>query len=281
MLKNLNWKDYEILELGNAHKIERFGRYILKRPEPLAPQKQNLKTNYDSEYDGNQWSKNLEPWTINYKDMTFKLEPGTFKHLGIFPEQADNWDWIRKTIQKIDDAMILNLFAYTGGATIAAAKERPKEIVHLDALKSSLERAKENARLNNVDDQKIRYIKDDAIKFLQREQRRNRQYSGIIMDPPSFGRGPKGEMWKIKDHLPKLIDLALTLLEDQGEFLIINTYSTDLSKANVNNILKKKLKEHNLPNHTKAYDLSLPQKDSQNVLNQGQTVRWAINEDYL
>lgn len=196
MLKNTNWKDYEIIALENGFKIERFGTVTLKRPEPLATNKENTTIKVDSVFQDKKWSQDLKPWIIEYKDLKFHLETGKFKHVGIFPEQADNWDWLRQQLKNKEGAKVLNLFAYKGAATMAAAKESPQEIVHLDALKSALDTAKENAKLNQLEDQKIRYIQDDAIKFLKREIRRERHYTGIIMDPPSFGRGPKGEMWK-------------------------------------------------------------------------------------
>lgn len=273
MLKNTNWKDYELLELENGFKIERFGKIVLRRPEPLATNNQNSEIKIDSCFEGKTWSHKLDPWILEYKDLKFQLETGKFKHVGIFPEQADNWDWLGAQLENAENAKVLNLFGYTGAATIAAAKEQPEEIVHLDALKSSLDTAKQNAILNNVDDQKIRYIKDDAIKFLKRELRRERQYTGIIMDPPSFGRGPKGEMWKITEQLPELVDLAVQLLKEQGEFLILNTYSTDLSKEDVEATLLHALKKHGLSLNTASFDLSLESKDK-NTLSAGQTVRW-------
>lgn len=273
MLKNTNWKDYEILELGNGFKIERFGDVILKRPEPLAQNQEEKNHEVDSTFENKIWSHKLKPWIIEYKDLKFSLETEKFKHVGIFPEQSDNWDWLRTQLKNTKNAKVLNLFGYTGAATIAAAKEKPEEIVHLDALKSALDTAKENAILNQVDNQKIRYIKDDTMKFLKREIRRQRNYTGIIMDPPSFGRGPKGEMWKIKEQLPELVDLAVQLLKNQGEFLIINTYSTDLSKEDVEKILRQSLKKYKLKVKTQAYDLSLPVKNKDS-LSAGQTVRW-------
>lgn len=278
MLKNNNWKDYEILDTENGFKIERFGSKVLKRPEPLATSNQQSKLKADSSFEGKSWTKSLQPWIIEYKDLKFNLQTGKFKHVGIFPEQADNWDWIREQLRGNHQAKVLNLFAYTGAATIAAAKEHPEEIVHLDALKSSIDTAKENAILNHVDDQKIRYMKDDAMKFLNREARRERAYTGIIMDPPSFGRGPKGEMWKIKEQLPQLIELAVRLLLEEGEFLVINTYSTDLSKEDVEQELRNTLKKYGLPLNTKSYDLSLPIKN-RGTLQAGQTVRWSTHQN--
>lgn len=280
MLKNSNWKDYEILDVENGFKFERFGNIILKRPETLANNTEQSKVKFNSSFENKKWTNKLEPWFIEYKDLKFKLETGKFKHVGIFPEQSDNWDWIRQQLKQSQDAKVLNLFAYTGAASIAAAKENPEEIVHLDALKSSLDTAKENAILNNVENQKIRYIKDDAIKFLNREIRRERQYTGIIMDPPSFGRGPKGEMWKIKEQLPELIDLAVQLLMEKGEFLVINTYSTDLQKEEVEELLIRTLKKYDLPLNTKSYNLSLPINSGGN-LEAGQTVRWNITGNNL
>ncbi len=281
MLKNENWKDYEILRLQNGNKIERFGQYTVKRPESNAHNKNEVYMICDSEFNGKNWTNELKPWIIEYKDLKFQLETGKFKHVGLFPEQADNWDWMRNILKETKDARILNLFAYTGAATIAAAKEQAKEIVHVDALKSSIEAAKTNATLNNVDDQYIRYMNDDVIKFLKREVRRERQYTGIIMDPPSFGRGPKGELWKIKDELDQLIDLAVSRLVEGGEFLIINTYSNNLSKKDVERTLIKALKKYNLPLNTKAYDLFLPVSHSDQYLAAGQTVRWVKNANYL
>ncbi|HEY4538057.1 MAG TPA: class I SAM-dependent methyltransferase [Erysipelothrix sp.] len=282
MLINKDFTSYKILATTSGEKIEKIGSKIIQREESNALPCGSFSGIVDSYYKEKAWHPKLEPWIINYKDLKFVIEQGKTHHIGIFPEQASNWDWIQKQISMNEKpSKFLNLFAYTGAATVAAAKVGCEEIVHIDALKTSIEAAKENVAINNLSNEYIRFIQDDVMKFLKREDKRGRQYDGIVMDPPSFGRGPKGEIWKIEKDLEPLLDAAVKLLQDHGKFLIINTYSKNLSKHDVEAILQKTLKKYNLPCHTRAYDLMLPIENTNQFLESGQTVRWALNENNL
>ena len=211
-----NWIDYKCLASGNGEKIEKWGDIILRRPDPQIiwnKSNSNIWNSWDGMYHrsnkgGGNWEfkhKLPDNWNINYGELKFKVSPTNFKHTGIFPEQAVNWEYIIKQISercKIDDDIkVLNLFAYTGCATMAAAYAGAKEVVHVDASKGMVEWAKDNMRLCGLENNKIRFIVDDVIKFLEREKRRGRTYNAIIMDPPSYGRGPKGEVWRLEDNL--------------------------------------------------------------------------------
>lgn len=246
-----NWTDYECLKTGDGEKLERWGNIILNRPDPqiIWPKKEKW-NNYDGHYHrssegGGHWSfkkKLPEYWTIKYKDLTFKVSPTNFKHTGIFPEQAANWDYITEKIEEYlknhDEIHILNLFAYTGCATMAAAKAKATEVVHVDASKSINEWAKDNMKLCNLENQKIRFITDDVIKFLEREKRRGHVYQGIIMDPPSYGRGPNKEVWKFENDFPKLLEKVKNVLDEDYAFLLISSYTTGISHISLKNILK-------------------------------------------
>lgn len=236
------WKDYEVIDAGGKEKLERWNQVILRRPDPVAiwPIENAEGWNkadavyHRSARGGGNWEYKKpvrEFWTIAYKDLRFKISPTGFKHTGLFPEQAANWDFIMKEIREAKsrgqkDIRILNLFAYTGGATMAAAKAGADEVVHLDASKGINEWAKENMVLNHLEDRKIRFLVEDALKFIRREQRRGRRYTGIIMDPPSYGRGPNNEVWKLEDNVYELIEEAQKLLADDALFMIVNLYTT-------------------------------------------------------
>ena len=192
---------------------------------------------------GGYWKfKNKLPdyWTINYKELTFKVSPTNFKHTGIFPEQAVNWDYVMDRIKNssIEDFRVLNLFAYTGCATMAASYAGAKEVVHVDAAKGMVEWAKENMKLSGLENNTIRFIVDDVIKFLEREKRRGRTYHGVIMDPPSYGRGPKGEVWRLEDNLQELLLKVKDIMDPDYDFILINSYTTGISPTSLNNILK-------------------------------------------
>lgn len=247
------WKDYECLKTGDGEKLERFGNIILVRPDPqIIWHKKNKWTNYDGYYHrsnegGGRWefTKKLpEYWTIKYNDLTFKISPTNFKHTGIFPEQAANWDYITDKIKeyrkKHDDMHVLNLFAYTGCATMAASKAGATEVVHVDASKGINEWAKENMHLSKLDNNTIRFITEDVIKFLEREKRRGRKYQGIIMDPPSYGRGPNKEVWKFEKDFPVLVDKVKDILDENFSFVLISSYTTGISHISLENILKQK-----------------------------------------
>ncbi|WP_290140548.1 class I SAM-dependent methyltransferase [uncultured Dubosiella sp.] len=254
-----DWVDYEVIDTGNKEKLERWNDVVLRRPDPVAiwPIEQETPWNkadavyHRSNKGGGSWEykKQLkEEWTIAYKDLRFKISPTGFKHTGLFPEQASNWDFMMDTIRKAEkngrkDIKILNLFAYTGGATMACAKAGAAEVVHVDASKGINEWAKENMRLNHLEDHTIRFIVDDVLKFIQREIRRGRKYDGIVMDPPSYGRGPKNEVWKLENQLYELVSEAAKLLSDDPLFLIVNCYTTGFSLCTLDEVLKRAIKQ--------------------------------------
>ena len=246
------WTDYEILATGNGMKLERFGNIILNRPDPqIIWDKTNnpIWNTWDGYYHrstkgGGYWEfkkKLPEYWTIKYRDLTFKVSPTNFKHTGIFPEQATNWDYITEKIKSCQEKeiRILNLFAYTGCATMVASHAGADEVVHVDASKGMVDWAKENMKLSHLENNKIRFIVDDVIKFLEKEKRRRRTYHGIIMDPPSYGRGPNKEVWRLEDNLQELLDKAKDILDENYSFLLINSYTAGISPTSLNNILKQ------------------------------------------
>ena len=251
MRLSYDWKDYSCLATGNGEKLERWGNVILRRPDPQIiweKSNNNIWNSYDGLYTrsnkgGGSWDfkkKLPDYWTINYKHLTFKVSPTNFKHTGIFPEQAVNWDYVMDRIKSsnIEEFRVLNLFAYTGCATMAASSAGAAEVVHVDASKGMVDWAKENMRLSGLENNKIRFIVDDVIKFLEREKRRGRTYHGIIMDPPSYGRGPKGEVWRLEDNLQELLLKSRDVLDEDFSFLLINSYTTGVSPTSLNNILK-------------------------------------------
>ena len=248
-----DWKNYEILDAGNGEKLEKWGNFILRRPDPQAmwdvPQYEQWKEAdafyHRSDKGGGNWDfkkKIPNDWTINYKNLTFKVSPTNFKHTGLFPEQAINWDYMMDKIKKENRPIkVLNLFAYTGGATMACSKAGAYEVVHVDASKGMIEWAKENMHLSNLDNNKIRFIVDDCLKFVEREARRGNKYDAIIMDPPSYGRGPNGEVWKFEKNIYNLIAACIKILSDDPLFFLINSYTTGISHIVLGNILKTTL----------------------------------------
>jgi len=253
-----NWKDYELLDAKCGEKLERWGNIVLRRPDPQIvwniPKTDLHKAwnNPDAHYfrsntGGGHWESNKklpESWTVDYKNLTFGIKMMGFKHTGLFPEQAANWDWFSEIIKGSgrDDVNVLNLFAYTGGATMAASAAGAS-VCHVDASKGMVAWAKENAKLSGLEERPIRYIVDDVKKFTEREIRRGRKYDGIIMDPPSYGRGPSGEVWKIEDELFDLVELCTNVLSDTPLFFLINSYTTGLSGGVLENILNLLLKK--------------------------------------
>lgn len=245
------WKEYELLDAGGGEKLERWGNIILKRPDPQAIWEKDSKVNWDS-FDANyirssegggKWKINKpipKDWVISYKNLNFKISLTNFKHTGLFPEQAINWDFIIDKIRTSSKKVkVLNLFAYTGAATLAAAFAGAEEVVHVDASKGTIDWAKENVRLSNLENKKIKFIVDDCLKFVKREARRNNKYDVIIMDPPSFGRGPSGEVWKFEKNIKNLINDCLEILSDEPLLFLINSYTTGISPTTVGNILNK------------------------------------------
>lgn len=250
MLLADEWKDYELIDTGNGEKLERWGTYVLRRPDPqiIWPANDNsgLWNKADAHYHrsssgGGNWDfkrKLPERWKISYKGMSFHIEPTGFKHTGLFPEQAVNWSWMMDKIRSAKRPInVLNLFAYTGGATVAAAYAGAS-VCHVDASKGMVQWAKENVSLSGLSDRPVRFITDDVIKFVQREKRRGSIYDAIIMDPPSYGRGPKGEIWKIEDEIYPLVELCMDVLSKEPLFFLINSYTTGFSPTVVENILK-------------------------------------------
>ena len=252
-----NWKDYEVLDTSDGEKLERWGDYILVRPDPQViwstghdakEWKQKNGHYHRSVKGGGQWEFFDLPneWTISYRELTFHLKPFSFKHTGLFPEQAVNWDWfsgiIRSAVSKNPEKhpRVLNMFAYTGGATAAAAAAGA-DVCHVDASRGMVNAAKENLRLSGLGDAPVRYIVDDCKKFAEREKRRGKTYDGIIMDPPSYGRGPNGELWKLEDNADELISLAASLLSEKPLFFLINSYTTGLSPASMGYMLVSSL----------------------------------------
>ncbi len=243
-----NWKDYELLDTSDGERLERWGGYILIRPDPQViwngEKKHPMWKKADGIYNrsnsgGGNWVKKQTPevWSIGYKALNFVIKPMGFKHTGLFPEQAANWDWFSELIEKSGrEIKVLNLFAYTGGATIAAAKAGAK-VCHVDASKGMVAQAKENAANSGLSDAPIRYIVDDCKKFVEREIRRGNKYDAIIMDPPSYGRGPSGEVWKIEESINELVKLTAALLSDNPLFFLINSYTTGLSALTMKYVL--------------------------------------------
>ena len=278
------WQDFELIDAGNGYKLERWKDVSLLRPDPQAVwtsdfEKKN-KNIIDAKYfrsnkGGGEWKyykKLPESWTVAYRDLKFKVRPTGFKHTGLFPEQAVNWDFARNCVDKIKKSgktpSVLNLFAYTGGATVACLKEGA-DVCHLDASKSIVSWAKENVDLNGLAQKNIRYIVDDADKFVQREIKREKKYDGIIMDPPSYGRGPNGELWKIEDKIFDLISNCVKILNESPSFLIINTYTTGLSPTVIENILRIVLKKGKITSDEIGFKTK-----SGLYLPCGSTVRW-------
>lgn len=248
------WKDYEVLDTSSGEKLERWGEYILVRPDPQviwdtphkAPEWKRKNGHYHrSSKGGGQWEffDLPEQWKISYRDLAFHLKPFSFKHTGLFPEQAVNWDWTSRLIRRRKkespgkEIRVLNLFAYTGGATAACAKAGAS-VTHVDASKGMVTWAKENAAASGLSEAPIRYLVDDCVKFVEREIRRGNHYDGIIMDPPSYGRGPKGEIWKIEEKIFPLVELCTQVLCDQPLFFLINSYTTGLQPAVLSYMLK-------------------------------------------
>ena len=244
-----DWKDYECIDAGYGEKIERWGNVILRRPDPQAIWNSDTKKwqipdghYHRSSKGGGEWEfhkKLKDSWNIKYKDLTFKVSPTNFKHTGLFPEQAVNWDYMIDKIRKANRPIkVLNLFAYTGGATMACSYAGASEVVHVDAAKGMNEWAKDNMKLSNLENNTIRFIVDDCLKFVEREKRRGNKYDAIIMDPPSYGRGPNGEVWKFEDNIYNLITACEEILSDNPLFMLINSYTTGISSTVLLNILK-------------------------------------------
>lgn len=284
------WIDYKCLDAGNGEKLEKWGDVILRRPDPQAMWCVDNYSSWEkvdgfyhrSRKGGGYWDfyrKLPDYWTIQYRDLTFKVSPTNFKHTGLFPEQACNWDYMMDKISKANRPIkVLNLFAYTGGATMACAKAGAECVVHVDASKGMIEWAKENMHLSNLDNSFIRFINDDCLKFVEREARRGNKYDAIIMDPPSYGRGPNGETWKFEDNLYTLITTCLNIISDNPLFILINSYTTGISSIVLENILKTTIGKKHPNGYIEAGEIGLPISRDNLVLPCGIYGRWENND---
>ena len=279
-----HWKDYEVIDTSCGEKLERWGRYILLRPDPqviwktekTVPEWNRLNGHYHrSSKGGGEWEffKLPEEWTISYRELNFRLKPFSFKHTGLFPEQAVNWDWCSERIREAGRPVkVLNLFAYTGGATLAAASAGAS-VTHVDASKGMVTWAKENAAASHLEDAPVRWLVDDCVKFVEREIRRGNKYDGIIMDPPSYGRGPKGEIWKIEESIYPFVELAAQLLSDDALFFLINSYTTGLQPAVLSYMLSTVIQKKR-GGEVQSSEIGLPVSSNELVLPCGATGRW-------
>ncbi len=280
-----NWKDYRLIDSASGEKLEYWGKHLLRRPDPQAvwsvKSEKTLWNKTDARYHrsssgGGKWEffkKLPERWTIGYKDLTFNIKPMGFKHTGLFPEQAVNWDWFSELIKNAKKPVrVLNLFAYTGGATVAALAAGA-EVVHVDAAKGMVTWAKENVVSSGLGDRPVRYIVDDVVKFVKREQRRGRQYDAVIMDPPSYGRGPSGELWKIENELYPLMEDCMKIMSDEPLFFLINSYTTGLSAQVLVNVLSMTMKAR-YGGKVTADEIGLPMSANGLILPCGISGRW-------
>ncbi|NBH73355.1 SAM-dependent methyltransferase [Clostridiaceae bacterium] len=278
------WKDYQILDCSKGEKLELWGDYLLIRPDPQViwdtPKAHKGWAHPNAHYHrstkgGGEWEFFDLPqqWTIRYGELTFQLKPFSFKHTGLFPEQAVNWDWCQEKIRGANRPVkVLNLFAYTGGATLAAAKAGAA-VTHVDASKGMVGWAKENAASSGLGDAPIRWLVDDCVKFAERELRRGNRYDAIIMDPPSYGRGPKGEIWKIEDCIHPLIRLCAQLLTKEPLFFLVNSYTTGLAPAVLTYLLSTELCPR-FGGRTDSQEIGLFVRQSRLALPCGASGRW-------
>lgn len=278
------WKEYELIDAGDGEKVERWGPYVLRRPDPQALwPKGNCDAwnTADAHYcrnreGGGYWNYTHtlpKRWTVSYKNLKFFVEPMSFKHTGIFPEQAVNWDWMIEKIRSVSGPVrILNLFAYTGAASVAMASAMAS-VCHVDSSKGMIERAKENLTLNGIEKAPVRFIVDDVLKFVEREGRRGNVYDAIIMDPPSFGRGPKGELWKIECSLFPLLERCAHILSDRAIFFLINSYTTEFSPTVFQNMLELSIGK-NRGGKCSSFEIGLQTRRKEIVLPCGSSARW-------
>lgn len=279
------WKDYEVLDTSKGEKLERWGEYLLVRPDPQVIW--NTKRNHKgwkkknghyhrSSAGGGEWEFFDLPkeWSIRYKELTFNLKPFSFKHTGLFPEQATNWEWFGNLIRRAERPVkVLNLFAYTGGATLAAAAAGAS-VTHVDASKGMVNWAKENAVSSGLSEKPIRWLVDDCVKFVEREIRRGNKYDGIIMDPPSYGRGPKGEIWKIEESIYPFIELCTGILSEDALFFLVNSYTTGLQPAVLTYMIHTAVVTR-FGGSVESSEIGLPVKETGLVLPCGASGRWS------
>lgn len=291
-----NWKEYQVLDASGGEKLERWGDYILVRPDPQViwhtPRSHEGWKRKNGHYHrsakgGGEWEffRLPDEWSISYllkgtdrslaRPLTFRLKPFSFKHTGLFPEQAVNWEWFSPLIRRASETRpvkVLNLFAYTGGATLAAAAAGAS-VVHVDASKGMVGWARENAAASGLGEAPVRWLVDDCVKFVERELRRGNRYDGIIMDPPSYGRGPKGEIWKIEENIWPFIEMAVELLSKEALFFLVNSYTTGLQPAVLSYMMNQALAKK-LGGHVEADEIGLPVAQSGLILPCGASGRW-------
>lgn len=283
-----SWKDYEIIDMADGQKLERWGNIILSRPDPQIIWKEKTFSNkwkmanarYNrSKTGGGRWegaNKLPKAWQIKYKNLTFNIKPMGFKHTGLFPEQAVNWDWMIDKIKKEQSQIkVLNLFAYTGGATVACLSAGAS-VCHVDSSKGMTAWAKENVSSSGLEKAKVRYIVDDVVKFVNREIRRGNKYDAIIMDPPSYGRGANGEVWKFEENIYDLIKICMQVLSDRPLFFLINSYTTGISSTVLENVLKMNMNK-NYKGKFSSGEIGLPMSNSSLVLPCGIYAKWEKN----
>ena len=278
------WRDYELIDCGGGEKLERWGKHVLVRPDPQAiwqtPRNNPLWRRPDARYarastGGGAWEKKDVPaqWQVRYRELTFQVKPMNFKHTGLFPEQAANWDFAMEQIRRAGRPIsVLNLFAYTGGATVACAAAGAS-VCHVDAARGMVSWGRDNARASGLENAPIRWIVDDCAKFVEREIRRGRRYDAVIMDPPSYGRGPSGEVWKLEDSLWPFVELVAGVLSDEPLFFLINSYTTGLAPSVLTYILES-LITPKYGGRTRSDELGLPVTESGLALPCGATGRW-------
>ena len=278
------WKDYEVLDTSSGEKLERWGKYLLVRPDPQViwstPKKNPGWKKMNGQYHrsasgGGEWEFfNLpDEWCIHYKNLTFNLKPFSFKHTGLFPEQAANWDWFSELIRTAKRPIkVLNLFAYTGGATLSALAAGAN-VTHVDASRGMVNWAKENAAASDLNDRPVRWLVDDCVKFVEREIRRGNTYDAIIMDPPSYGRGPKGEIWKIEDSIYPFIELTTEILSKEPLFYLVNSYTTGLQPAVLTYMIHETICRR-FGGKVESSEIGLPVRDSGLILPCGASGRW-------
>lgn len=279
------WQDFELIDCSGGEKLERWGSYTVVRPDPQAiwqtPRNRSEWNRQGGHYKrsstgGGKWDRGNLPsdWTIRYKDLTFQVKPMNFKHMGLFPEQATNWDWAMEQIRNAGrEISVLNLFAYTGAATVACLKAGAS-VCHVDAAKGMVAWAKQNAQVSGVIDRPVRWIVDDCAKFVEREIRRGHHYDAIIMDPPSYGRGPGGEVWKLENDLWDFVCLTANVLSDDPLFVLINTYTTGLSPSVLTYMSESIFTKRFGSGVSDSQELGLPVTESGLVLPCGCSCRW-------
>ncbi|MDQ5971809.1 MAG: SAM-dependent methyltransferase [Patescibacteria group bacterium] len=290
ILKTIKSKDYELLDSGNGLKLERYGEIIFSRPDPEALWNYKLPTRTWDNADAifirrgtrSEWNlkSSVTPkWDIDFGGYKFIIKPTSFKHVGLFPEQLANWDWMKEVIKKnkenySEPISVLNLFGYTGGATLACA-DAGAEVTHVDGSKTAVAWARENAELSGMSDKPIRWIIEDCIMYLKREVKRGRKYDAVLMDPPAFGHGPKDELWKIEEHFMELIDLCKQVLSDKALFVLINGYTAGYSPTGYENVLKDMMRD--CDGKIEIGELTIAESNSDRLLPCGIFARWERN----